>query len=195
MRCHTTDGVAFLAAQPEGSYDLVCIDAADHDANDVGPDLEAPPAPFCTAAFFATLRNVLAPGGFVTVNAIARRDQVRLPRAPAYYALGIFGATLPERIGFFDSSSRKVVPISPNASYPRRLTERGRLRAVARLLRQVEGRGLLPGLCHAHRPERRLLRVARQPRPARPPRRRATAAAGALRREGEGVAEAAGGAE
>jgi hypothetical protein len=37
--------------------------------------------------------------------------------------------------------------------------------------------------------------VARQPRPARPPRRRATAAAGALRREGEGVAEAAGGAE
>jgi hypothetical protein len=34
-----------------------------------------------------------------------------------YYAFGIFGTTLLENFAVFHSSSRKVVPISPNASY------------------------------------------------------------------------------
>lgn len=44
VHCHTMDGAVFLAEQPPNSYDLVAIDAADHDASDGGPYMEAPPA-------------------------------------------------------------------------------------------------------------------------------------------------------
>jgi hypothetical protein len=36
----------------------------------------------------------------------------------SYDALGAFGAALPENIGVFRASARKMVPISPNASWP-----------------------------------------------------------------------------
>jgi hypothetical protein len=35
----------------------------------------------------------------------------------AYEAVGVFGAALPEKIVVFHASSRKLAPISPNASY------------------------------------------------------------------------------
>ena len=76
VKCHVADGAVFLAEQPANSYDLVAIDAADHDASDEGPYMEAPPAGLYSEEF---LRDVLwtrlRPGGFIAVNAIGRREQ------------------------------------------------------------------------------------------------------------------------
>ena len=77
VRCHRTDGAEFLAVAEQGSYDLIAIDAADHDANDEGPDMEAPPTCFYSDEFLTgPLRRALRPGGFVAVNAIGRREQL-----------------------------------------------------------------------------------------------------------------------
>eukprot|EP01052_Picozoa_sp_SAG31_P071823 SAG31_NODE_30763_length_376_cov_1.010830_1_plen_105_part_00 len=76
MQCHVVDGAKFIADADRASYDLICIDAADHDANDEGPDLEAPPECLSNDAFLrGPLRRALRKDGLVAVNAIGRRDQ------------------------------------------------------------------------------------------------------------------------
>lgn len=76
VKCHVADGAVFLAEQPPNSYDLVAIDAADHDASDDGPHMEAPPLALYSEQFLRdTLWTRLRPGGFIAVNAIGRREQ------------------------------------------------------------------------------------------------------------------------
>ena len=76
VKCHVADGAVFLAQQPPNSYDLVAIDAADHDASDDGPYMEAPPLALYSEEFLRdTLWTRLRPGGFIAVNAIGRREQ------------------------------------------------------------------------------------------------------------------------
>ncbi len=76
VKCHVADGAVFLAEQPPNSYDLVAIDAADHDASDDGPYMEAPPVALYSEEFLRnTLWTRLRPGGFIAVNAIGRREQ------------------------------------------------------------------------------------------------------------------------
>jgi hypothetical protein len=69
VRCHVGDGSAFVTEAAAGSYDLVAIDAADHDASNGGPGLIAPPECLCSEEFLAgALRPCLRPGGFAVVR-------------------------------------------------------------------------------------------------------------------------------
>ena len=69
---HCADGLAFLAAAPDGAYDVVIVDAADPGVADDAP-LEAPPAAFVAAPFLRdVLARVVAPSrGLVVLNVIS----------------------------------------------------------------------------------------------------------------------------
>ena len=58
-----------------------------------------------------------ARAGAAPVHSHAVRRHGRARRASNDDAFGVFGTTLPQKIGVFHSSSRKVVPTYPNASY------------------------------------------------------------------------------
>jgi spermidine synthase len=51
VRCHVADGSKFIAQAEANSYDFIAIDAADHDASDGGPHMEAPPLCLYTQEF------------------------------------------------------------------------------------------------------------------------------------------------
>ena len=79
VTCHVADGSKFIADAAEGSYDMIAIDAADHDASDDGPNMEAPPLCLYTEEFMrGPLHSALRRGGFVIVNAIGRRRQLAM---------------------------------------------------------------------------------------------------------------------
>ena len=61
LSTHVADGVDFVRAAPDGRWDVVVIDAYDH---------EELPASFASRAFFREVARVLAPGGAVAINVI-----------------------------------------------------------------------------------------------------------------------------
>jgi hypothetical protein len=76
VSCHIADGATFLASVPPASYDLVVLDASDHDAKTQGTAMQSPSACFCTDEFLSgVLWPALRPGGLVVINAIGRQEQ------------------------------------------------------------------------------------------------------------------------
>lgn len=111
VKCHVADGAVFLAEQAPNSYDLVAIDAADHDASDDGPYMEAPPVALYSEEFLRdTLWTRLRPGGFIAVNAIGRREQYieysRRLKACGFWPIYIF-AIDPNMVFFGELCSDK----------------------------------------------------------------------------------------